>query len=138
MNKNISFQINFDSFYQASVEDLTIFCDRDLMGVLFYNLIENAIKYPKEYSTVEVSGLNNSDTLTVIVSDEGEGVDVGMLDKIFERFFRLPSAAKVTQGSGLGLAICRVVADSVNAKIWAEKRLDHGSNFYFEISKTKF
>lgn len=135
MNKNISVQINFDSFYQATDDELTILCDRELMGVLFYNLIENAIKYSSEHSTVEVSGVNNAEALTVIVSDEGEGVDSELLDKIFERFFRQPSITRVAQGSGLGLAICKVVADSVGASIRAEKRSGSGSRFYFEIPK---
>lgn len=138
MTKNISVQINFDSFYQATDAELTIFCDKELMGVLFYNLIENAIKYSPEHSRVEVVAFNNPDSLMVTVADEGEGVSPDALDKIFERFFRQPSMARIAQGSGLGLAICKVVADSVNAKIWAEKKDDSpGSRFCFEIPKNK-
>lgn len=132
--KNISLQINFDSFYNASEEELTIACDRDLTGVLFYNLIENAIKYSPEHSTVEIVGIHTPASLIVTVSDEGEGIECDNLEKVFERFYRLQKTATKAQGSGLGLAICKVVADSIGANIWAEKNINHGSKFYFEIA----
>lgn len=132
--KNISLQINFDSFYNATEEELTIACDRDLTGVLFYNLIENAIKYSPEHSTVEIVGTHTPGSLLVTVSDEGEGIECDDQEKIFERFYRMQKTATKAQGSGLGLAICKVVADSIGAEIWAEKNINRGSKFYFEIA----
>ncbi len=135
--KNISLQINFDSFYTASEEDLTIICDRELTGVLFYNLIENAIKYSPEDSQIEIVGIHNHDSLIVTVSDEGEGIEFDNQKKIFERFYRQQTSATKAQGSGLGLAICRVVADSIGADIWTEKNIHGGSTFYFEVATKK-
>jgi hypothetical protein len=135
--KNISLQINFDSFYNATEEELTIMCDRELTGVLFYNLIENAIKYSPAHSTVEIVGGHVPGALIVTVSDEGEGIECDNLEKIFERFYRMQKTAIKAQGSGLGLAICKVVADSIGAKIWAEKNINFGSTFYFEIATQK-
>lgn len=135
--KNISLQINFDSFYSATEEELTIMCDRDLTGVLFYNLIENALKYSPEHSIVEVVGTLTDDSLIVTVSDQGAGIECDNLEKIFERFYRLQKTATTAQGSGLGLAICKVVADSLGARIWAEKNDGRGSKFYFEIKTQK-
>jgi signal transduction histidine kinase len=133
--KNISLQINFDSFYQASEADLTVMCDRELLGVLFYNLIENAIKYSPVNSVVAVVGIEEEDKLIVTVSDEGEGIDTEDLEKIFERFYRLQKTSSKAQGSGLGLAICKVVADSLGAKIWAQENEGRGSTFFFEMKK---
>ena len=132
--KNISLQINFDSFYHAREEDLTIICDRELVGVLFYNLIENAIKYSPVKSQIEIVGIHRPDSLIVSVSDEGEGIDFDNQTKIFERFYRQQTSATKAQGSGLGLAICRVVADSIGADIKTEKNTLGGSTFYFEIA----
>ena len=133
-SKKISVQINFESFYQASDEDLSVLSDRDLLGVVFYNLIENAIKYSPAESTVTISGESTEHSLRVTVLDEGEGIDEADLEKIFERFYRMQKNASKAQGSGLGLAICKIVADSLNARIWAEN-LEQGSKFYFEIPK---
>lgn len=119
--KNISLQIDFDSFYNASEEELTITCDRELTGVLFYNLIENAIKYSSSHSIVEIVGIHAPGSLLIAVSDHGEGMEYESLEKIFERFYRLQKTATKAQGSGLGLAICKVVADSMGAEIWAKR-----------------
>ena len=132
--KNISLQINFDSFYTAREEDLTIICDRELVGVLFYNLIENAIKYSPDKSHIEIVGIRKPESLIVTVSDEGEGIEFDNQIKIFERFYRQQTSATKAQGSGLGLAICRVVADSIGADIKTEKNIHGGSTFYFEIA----
>ena len=136
-NKNISLQINFDSFYNAKEEELTIICDRDLIGILFYNLIENAIKYSPEKSRVEIIGIQKPGSLIVTVSDEGEGIEFDNQKKIFERFYRQQTNATKADGSGLGLAICRVVADSIGADIWTEKNITGGSKFFFEITTQK-
>jgi signal transduction histidine kinase len=132
--KKISIQINFDSFYQASAFDLSVMADRDLLGIVFYNLIENAIKYSPESSTVTISGYDELQSLHVTVEDEGEGIDAGDTEKIFERFYRMQKNSTKAQGSGLGLAICKIVADSLQAKIWAEN-IEKGSRFHFEIPK---
>lgn len=133
--KHISLRINFDSFENASDEDLSIFCDPDLLGVLFYNLIENAIKYSPNNSSVVITGINYFDSLVVVVSDEGEGIEAEQIEKIFDRFFRIEGSSKRAMGSGLGLAICKVVADSLNARLWAENNESKGTSFYFKILK---
>lgn len=136
--KKISLHLDFDSFYQASEDELSIMCDRDLLGVLFYNLIENAIKYSPESSTVTVTGESKEGMLRVRISDEGEGIETADLEKIFSRFHRLQNTATKAQGSGLGLAICKVVADSLGARIYASRNEGPGTSFIFEISQAAF
>jgi signal transduction histidine kinase len=134
--KKIYLKLDFDSFEKASEEALSIFCDPDLLGVLFYNLIENAIKYSPEASAISVTGLNETDSLCVIVSDEGVGIKEEQIGKIFDRFFRIEGSQKKAMGSGLGLAICKVVADSLGAQLWAENNKIMGTSFYFKIKKS--
>ncbi len=133
--KKISLQIQFEAFEFASEEALSVFCDPDLLGILFYNLIENAIKYSPENSTIHIKGLNDEDSIIVIISDEGEGIKDFQIEKIFDRFFRIEGSSKLAQGSGLGLAICKVVADSLGAKLWAENNPTLGTSFYFKMLK---
>lgn len=134
--KRISLQLNFDSFENASEDVLSISCDPDLLGILFYNLIENAIKYSPEDSTIRISGIDEADSLVVVVSDEGAGIEKDQIGKIFDRFFRIEGSSKRAMGSGLGLAICKVVADSLDAKLWAQNNEEKGTSFYFKIKKT--
>lgn len=135
--KKVSLQIDFDAFYSASEEELSLLCDKDLLGVLVYNLIENAIKYSPENSTVKVIGNVDESKLKVCVEDEGEGIEQEELQNIFNRFHRLQKTSLKTQGSGLGLAICKVVADSMGAKLHATRNQGPGSTFHFEIEKLK-
>lgn len=135
--KKVSLQIDFDAFYSASEEELSLLCDKDLLGVLVYNLIENAIKYSPENSTVKVIGNVDESKLKVCVEDEGEGIEQEELQNIFNRFHRLQKTSLKTQGSGLGLAICKVVADSMGAKLYATRNQGPGSTFHFEIEKLK-
>lgn len=135
--KKVSMNLDFDSFYQASEEELSVMCDRELLGVLFYNLIENAIKYSPEDSTIKIIGESKDGQLRVTISDEGEGIEIEDQEKIFNRFLRLQNSAGKTQGSGLGLAICKVVADSLGARIRASKNPDKGTTFIFEMDQVK-
>jgi signal transduction histidine kinase len=133
--KAISLQLNFDSFENATEDALSVTCDPDLLGVLFYNLIENAIKYSPENSTITIAGINDTDSLGVVVSDEGDGISEAQISKIFDRFFRIEGSSKLAMGSGLGLAICKVVADSLDAILWAENNPTKGTSFYFKMKK---
>lgn len=133
--KKIALQINFDMFENASEHALSVLCDPDLLGVLFYNLIENAIKYSPENSMINIKGINDDNSITIVVSDEGEGIEEQQIEKIFDRFFRIEGSSKRAMGSGLGLAICKVVADSLEANLWAENNPDKGTSFYFKMTK---
>ena len=96
-------------------------------------MIENGIKYSPENSTILISGINEKGSISVIVSDEGTGINEFEINKIFDRFFRIEGSSKRAMGSGLGLAICKVVADSLGAKLWAEKNTRKGTSFYFKM-----
>lgn len=133
--KNISLQIDFDSFENATEDALSVFCDPDLLAVLFYNLIENAIKYSPENSRIFIKGINEDDSISVVISDEGAGIGEDQIEKIFDRFFRIEGSSKRAVGSGLGLAICKVVADSLKAKLWAENNKNIGTSFHFKMKK---
>lgn len=133
--KGISIQINFDAFDELSEDALSVDCDRELLGILFYNLIENAIKYSPLNSEIKIIGHNEEQFLSVSVSDEGSGIEADKIDKIFDRFFRIEGSSKRALGSGLGLAICKVVADSLKARLWVENNPDKGASFYFKMRK---
>jgi signal transduction histidine kinase len=131
--KLISLQINFEAFENLKHEELSIMCDPDLLGVLFYNLIENAIKYSAAHSIVEISGKRNEGKLIIEVGDSAGGIKEEQLDKIFERFYRAKSSSHKVLGSGLGLAICKIVANIHQAKLSAKNNSQSGATFVFEI-----
>jgi two-component system OmpR family sensor kinase len=80
--------------------------DRDLLSLVFYNLLENAIKFTTRDDSVEVRILEDGKDIVIEVADNGAGISPGELPKIFDELYR-GTNARGTEGSGLGLALTR-------------------------------
>jgi len=80
--------------------------DRDLLGLVFYNLLENAIKFTCAEDSVEVRALEDGRSILVEVADSGAGIPPEEMAKIFEELYRGVNA-RGREGSGLGLALAR-------------------------------
>lgn len=129
----------------ASIEDnqVEIKIDHlpDIFGVeteirsVFQNLISNAIKYSSVCKpSIHISGNESSDYVTVIVEDNGIGIEDKYLEAIFEVFRRIESQNAKT-GSGLGLALCRKVIRSHGGEIKVESDIGKGSRFIINLPK---
>ncbi len=94
------------------------------MEQVFSNLISNCLKYAPPQSTVRVSAQVQADqNVLVQVSNQGPNVPEEHLDRIFDKFYRVTNADRVT-GTGLGLSICRGIIEAHGGRIWAENRPD--------------
>ena len=94
------------------------------------NLVDNAIKYSEDGSTVEVMVRCHNDRPEVLVTDSGIGIPSKDLDRIFERFYRVDHArSRETGGNGLGLSIVRHIAYNHDADVVVDSRLGEGSTF---------
>jgi signal transduction histidine kinase len=101
------------------------------------NLIGNAIKYSKKGQIAVACEVGPAE-VTVSVSDQGDGVQPDMLDKIFERFFQVDNTStRRVGGSGLGLSISRGIIQAHDGKIWAESVAGQGSIFRFTLPLTE-
>jgi len=80
--------------------------DRDLLSLVFYNLIENAIKFTSRDDSVEVRALEDGRSIVIEVADSGPGIPPDELYRIFEELYRGLNARGI-EGSGLGLALAR-------------------------------
>ncbi len=89
--------------------------DRDLLGILLRNLVDNAIRYSPAQSRVIVSCAQHEDHVELVVSDQGVGVPPEERGRIFERFYRVSGSQDY--GSGLGLSIVQRIADLHGAHI---------------------
>ncbi len=93
---------------------------------VFFNLIENAIKFSPPGVPVTVSGGSSPAGVTVRVSDRGRGVPTGAGRHVFEPFFR---GRGEQSGSGLGLAICRGFVEANGGRITLQSRRGEGTAF---------
>ncbi|MBZ4035307.1 PAS domain S-box protein [Flavobacterium sp. 17A] len=105
-----------------------------LINQLFYNLIQNALKFSKADVPPRViitSGLindNGVDCVKIIIKDNGIGLDPAFNERIFNAFERLHSKDQY-EGNGLGLALCRKIVKRHNGSITAAGEKDNGAEF---------
>jgi two-component system, OmpR family, phosphate regulon sensor histidine kinase PhoR len=115
--------------------DLTVKADADRLQQVFFNLVDNAIKYGRQAGCVAIEAAPiDADTVRVQVRDDGPGIPPEALDRIFERFYRLDkSRSREPGGTGLGLAIVKHIIQFHGGEVWAESQPGRGATFSFTL-----
>jgi two-component system sensor histidine kinase KdpD len=106
--------------------------DSVLIEQVLINLLENAAKYTPPGTPIEISAAATDGVVRVDVADRGPGLPPGEEARVFEKFYRAPSAA-AAGGVGLGLTICRGIVTAHGGRIWAENRAGGGALFRFTL-----
>lgn len=104
------------------------------MEQVFTNLVSNSLKYAPVNTVVCIHARVQGDSIHVQVSNQGPQVPPEDLERIFDKFYRITAADRVT-GTGLGLSICRGIIEAHGGKIWA-KNLSNGLAFNFMLPLT--
>jgi len=103
-----------------------------LIEQVFINLISNSIKYSAEGTTIGITAhAVKDDQLQVMVRNQGPHVQEEHLERIFDKFYRVTAADRVT-GAGLGLSICKGIVEAHGGHIRAEN-LTGGFAFNFTL-----
>jgi signal transduction histidine kinase len=89
--------------------------DRQKLGSLVGNLLDNAVRNAPERSTIEVALRRTGDEVSLSVADEGRGIPPELRERVFESYYRMPGSAG--SGSGLGLAIVKETAQTHGASV---------------------
>ena len=94
------------------------------------NLLDNAIKYSPEGSSVILSARQEADEVVLEVRDNGPGLPESEHIRVFERFHRVDKArSREMGGTGLGLAIVKHIALKHGGRVWVESRPGDGCSF---------
>jgi two-component system phosphate regulon sensor histidine kinase PhoR len=104
---------------------------------VFFNLVDNAIKYSPADTTITVTFQLPTDTSVVIaIKDEGIGIEGKFIPRLFERFFRVDKTrSKHLGGTGLGLSIVKHTLQAHYGDIWVESTLGVGSTFFVKLNR---
>lgn len=114
--------------------DCAVKGDREQLIMAVNNLIENAINYSPQGTIVSVTSTIESEIVTIAVTDQGIGIPVDEIDRIFERFYRVdPARSRQTGGTGLGLSIVKHVITKHGGEInvWSAENV--GSTFSIRL-----
>ena len=111
--------------------DLEIAGDRQKLSRAIFNLVDNAIKYTPEGGQIRISGEKDQsrEEVEILIEDNGIGIPVDEIDKIFDRFYRVDKARSETRGTGLGLSIAQEIVKAHNGTITVKSSSQQGSVF---------
>ena len=110
--------------------DLMIEGEENRLIQVFYNLVDNAIKYTPQGGCVRLSAQAVDQKIEIRVEDTGPGIPPKERSRIFDRFYRMDSARNRKQGGfGLGLAIAKQIVELHNGTVKAANRQDEGAIF---------
>ncbi|WP_243113067.1 HAMP domain-containing sensor histidine kinase [Ruminococcus sp. Marseille-P6503] len=122
--KNISLDIALDDIYYYGNEDL--------IGQVWQNIINNAIKFTPAGGKIKVQLYQTESNITVRISDNGIGISHEDKEKIFEKFYQGDHSRK-TEGNGLGLALVKRIIDLCGGRIYVENLYEGGVCFVAEL-----
>ncbi|MES2730788.1 MAG: two-component regulator propeller domain-containing protein [Bacteroidota bacterium] len=151
----VSKQIDFESLVWETFEDLKymdestqiekviqihgnapFYSDPFRLKIIFNNMISNAIRYrnPKNASFIKINVEVNAQRALLTFTDNGCGIPVNSLDKIFDMFYR---ASQANVGSGLGLYIVKEVITTMKGGIHVQSVLGYGTTFVVELPSSQ-
>ncbi len=113
-------------------EDITVNADKELLSLVWNNLLSNAFKFTGYGGIVSLTLTATKDHALVKVKDTGSGMSSEVGSHIFEKFYQ-GDTSHATQGNGLGLALVKRVVDIMQGEISVESALGKGTTFTVKI-----
>lgn len=119
----------------SEIKDETAWADHDRLQQVFFNLVDNAIKYGGQGGTVLIRArLVSPNEVEVQVQNDGAGIPAVAVDRVFERFYRVDKArSREAGGTGLGLAIVKHIVLAHGGRVWAQSEPGSGATFFFTL-----
>ena len=111
-----------------------LWADADLMSKVLFNLISNAIKYSFSGGRIEISTVQDGNSIVLSVKDHGVGIAKEHQQHIFEPFYQTDNKGRSELfGSGIGLNLVRYVMKLHAGELWLESTLGQGSTFFIRL-----
>lgn len=107
--------------------------DRFKLEQAIQNILNNAIKYSPNGSTISVDCEKKDDQLVCSFKDKGIGIPLYQQHRMFEKFFRADNVITVGSGTGLGLYISKFIVEGHGGKIWFESKENKGTTFFISL-----
>ena len=126
--KHLSFDLTLTG------DELTVRADYGKIQQILYNLIDNAIKFSHDNSTIYIETTTKNEKVFISIKDTGIGIPKDSMNKIWERFYKSDlSRGKDKKGTGLGLAIVKEIINAHNENINCISTEGVGTEFIFTL-----
>lgn len=106
--------------------------DRDLLFLLFHNLLDNALKFTQPGNTIELRAFESGGRVVVEVADTGPGIPEEEVPLVWDELYRGENARGI-RGSGIGLALVRAIAERHNGEVSLRSRVGQGTVFTIHL-----
>jgi two-component system, OmpR family, sensor histidine kinase KdpD len=103
-----------------SRDEVPVLADRKLMATALAQLVDNAVKYSKPASPIDIAVDLVDQEVTVTIESHGDPIPPADRERVFERFYRAAGAPNRPPGTGLGLSIVKRIVDAHRGRVWAE------------------
>ncbi len=115
-----------------------VMADRQRLKQVLLNLLSNAVKYNAEGGNVRVDFADQGETrMRVSVTDSGEGIPAGKIERLFVPFDRLGAELSQVQGTGLGLALSKRLVEAMDGAIGVSSEPGSGATFWVELPRVE-
>ena len=115
---------------ELKAEETIVSADTVHLTNIFFNLVDNAIKYAKEQPEISITTSNSDSEMFISISDKGIGIPKDQLSKIFDKFYRVPKGdLHDVKGYGLGLSYVKNMVELHKGKIVVNSKINEGTEF---------
>ena len=118
--------------YPEGIDDIILNFDEKVLELVLTNLVNNAIKYSPEDTTIDIQVKKKGKSLKIAVVDQGMGIPEKEQKFIFNRYFRAENAL-LNQGTGIGLNIAKSHLENLGGDITFESQENIGSTFQITV-----
>ena len=119
-------------------KELFVRADMEQIQQVLYNLLDNAVKFSSDNSSITLETTVNHGKVFVSVKDHGSGIPKESLSRIWDRFYKIDaSRGKDRKGTGLGLAIVKEIINAHKQNINVISTVGVGTEFIFTLEKAK-
>ena len=121
--------------FSAQMDERAVLCaDKEMLAIVWNNLLANALKFTESGGTVTLTQVCNGDGITVTVADSGCGMDEATLRRVFDKFFQGDSS-HAQEGNGLGLALALRAVRLLGGELSVQSSPGAGSAFTVNFKK---
>ncbi len=130
--KNIEFNLHTLS------DNVVVYVDKDKVEKILTNIFSNAFKFTPEFGKIDVSIIENKESISINISDTGIGIPKDKIAKIFDRFYQAGSNfTNAQQGTGIGLSLAKELVELHKGKIEVESEEGRGTTFRIIFKRGK-